>query len=212
MAVRLVRTPPAHVFKVIIVGNVGVGKTCLQLRATNTSWMPTHGCVGIDFKNMSLVVDGLEVRLQVWDTAGQERFLGMGKRFFQDWHAALMVYDITDRESFEDLHAWRDRVMSSGSVEDAFVAVVASKLDRADHASVTTAEAQALCRRWELPLFATSSKRSQGVHELFRATAVHLVDRVLPNKRWSAMRKAWCTVVARGMRRTGTRPSKCTLQ
>lgn len=95
-------------YKVIIVGNSGVGKTCLALAFGDGAFPETTDpTIGVDFKEKSVKVDSEIVRLQLWDTAGQERFRqSMTSRYYRDVHAVLLVYDITNQSSFNKLNTW----------------------------------------------------------------------------------------------------------
>ena len=101
--------------KLLMIGDSGVGKTCLLLRYANDSFSPTFiTTIGIDFKIKTVPIDNHVVKLQIWDTAGQERFRTITTSYFRGAQGILLVYDVTDRGSFENvsnwMSAWRVRV------------------------------------------------------------------------------------------------------
>ena len=85
----------------------GVGKTCLLLRYANDSFSPTFiTTIGIDFKIKNIQLDGKRIKLQIWDTAGQERFRTITTSYFRGAQGILLVYDVTDRQSFVSIRNW----------------------------------------------------------------------------------------------------------
>ena len=96
-----------YLFKLLLIGNSSVGKSSLLFRFCENVWddnfVPT---IGVDFKLKTLEVNGKKVKLQIWDTAGQERFKNITSSYYRGGNGVLVVYDITDRESFENLTSW----------------------------------------------------------------------------------------------------------
>ncbi|XP_022275954.1 ras-related protein Rab-26 isoform X2 [Canis lupus baileyi] len=92
-------------FKVMLVGDSGVGKTCLLVRFKDGAFLAGTfiSTVGIDFRNKVLDVDGVKVKLQIWDTAGQERFRSVTHAYYRDAHALLLLYDVTNKASFDNI-------------------------------------------------------------------------------------------------------------
>ena len=90
--------------KLLMIGDSGVGKTCLLLRYANDSFSPTFiTTIGIDFKIKNIEVDGKRIKMQIWDTAGQERFQSLGMAFYRGADACVLVYNITNSKSFQKL-------------------------------------------------------------------------------------------------------------
>ena len=90
-----------------MIGNSGVGKSCLLIRFTDDTWSDSYvTTIGVDFKIKTLDVDGKSVKLQIWDTAGQERFRNIISSYYSGAQWIMLVYDITDLESFQNLNSW----------------------------------------------------------------------------------------------------------
>ena len=103
--------------KLLMIGDSGVGKTCLLLRYANDSFSPTFiTTIGIDFKIKNIDVDGKRVKLQIWDTAGQERFRTITTSYFRGAQGILLVYDVTDRRSFESIRNWISQIQQHADV------------------------------------------------------------------------------------------------
>uniref|UniRef100_A0A8C9W9D4 small monomeric GTPase n=1 Tax=Scleropages formosus TaxID=113540 RepID=A0A8C9W9D4_SCLFO len=95
-------------FKVMLVGDSGVGKTCLLVRFKDGAFLAGSfiSTVGIDFRNKVLNLDGVKIKLQIWDTAGQERFRSVTHAYYRDAQALLLLYDVTNKKSFDNIQAW----------------------------------------------------------------------------------------------------------
>ncbi|GAN11350.1 conserved hypothetical protein [Mucor ambiguus] len=117
--------------KVVILGSQGVGKTSLVVRYIDKTFSPNStSTIGASFMTKKQTVDNCKVRLQIWDTAGQERFRAMAPMYYRGAQAALLVYDITSQESFEELSSWIEE-LKRNMTEDLVIVVAANKLDLA---------------------------------------------------------------------------------
>lgn len=95
-------------FKVMLLGDSAVGKTCVLVRFKDGAFLGGNfiATVGIDFRNKVVTVDNAKVKLQIWDTAGQERFRSVTHAYYRDAQALLLLYDITSKSSFDNIRAW----------------------------------------------------------------------------------------------------------
>ncbi|MCQ6473241.1 GTP-binding protein, partial [Vibrio parahaemolyticus] len=97
----------AYLFKYIIIGDTGVGKSCLLLQFTDKRFQPVHDLtIGVEFGARMITIDGKQIKLQIWDTAGQERFRAVTRSYYRGAAGALMVYDITRRSTYNHLSSW----------------------------------------------------------------------------------------------------------
>ncbi|KAG8013643.1 Ras-related protein Rab-15 [Nibea albiflora] len=98
-------------FRLLMLGDSGVGKTCMLRRFTESEFDPSHiSTIGVDFKMKTLEIDGVKVRVQIWDTAGQERYQTITKQYYRRAQGIIFVYDITNRPSFQHLAKWASDV------------------------------------------------------------------------------------------------------
>uniref|UniRef100_A0A8P4KAE5 small monomeric GTPase n=1 Tax=Dicentrarchus labrax TaxID=13489 RepID=A0A8P4KAE5_DICLA len=98
-------------FRLLLLGDSGVGKTCLLCRFTDNEFHPSHiSTIGVDFKMKTLVIDGIKVRIQIWDTAGQERYQTITKQYYRRAQGIFLVYDITSERSFQHIMKWASDV------------------------------------------------------------------------------------------------------
>ena len=123
-----------YLFKVLMIGNSGVGKSCLLLRFADDRFeesnMPT---IGVDFKIRTIESDDKVCKLQIWDTAGQERFKTITSAYYRGTHGIMVTYDVTDRDSFNAVHTWMaeaDKYIPSNN--NVIKILIGNKTDKAD--------------------------------------------------------------------------------
>ncbi|XP_068919134.1 ras-related protein Rab-26 isoform X2 [Petaurus breviceps papuanus] len=134
-------------FKVMLVGDSGVGKTCLLVRFKDGAFLAGTfiSTVGIDFRNKVLNVDGVKVKLQIWDTAGQERFRSVTHAYYRDAHALLLLYDVTNRASFDNIRAWLTEIHEYAQ-KDVVLMLLGNKVDSTQERVVKREDGEKLAK------------------------------------------------------------------
>ncbi|XP_032316078.1 ras-related protein Rab-26 isoform X1 [Camelus ferus] len=134
-------------FKVMLVGDSGVGKTCLLVRFKDGAFLAGTfiSTVGIDFRNKVLNVDGTKVKLQIWDTAGQERFRSVTHAYYRDAHALLLLYDVTNKASFDSIQAWLAEIQEYAQ-HDVVLMLLGNKVDSAQERVVKREDGEKLAK------------------------------------------------------------------
>ena len=165
-----------YIFKVLLKGNSDVGKSSLILRYVDQIWndvfVPT---IGVDFKVKSLEIDKKTVKMQIWDTAGQERFRNVISSYFKGAHGILLIYDITNKESFKELENWLGEVERNAS-NQVLKILLGNKCDLDDKREITKDEGEAFAMRNGMQFMETSAKVNTNVNEAFEALARIMVD------------------------------------
>ncbi|XP_056633505.1 ras-related protein Rab-43 [Diorhabda sublineata] len=166
-------------FKIVIVGECGTGKTCVVQRFKNGTFIERHGnTIGVDFSMKTVVVDNKKVKLQIWDTAGQERFRTITQSYYRSANGVIIVYDITKRSSFLSVTKWVEEVKrySGNSV---LLAVVGNKADLETLREVEFEEAEGICQYMPDVLFVleASAKSNSNIEEAFMYLATELKRR-----------------------------------
>eukprot|EP00624_Nannochloropsis_granulata_P001086 evm.model.NODE_1488_length_24496_cov_18.726200.7 len=165
--------------KLLMIGDSGVGKTCLLLRYANDSFSPTFiTTIGIDFKIKNLELDGKRIKLQIWDTAGQERFRTITTSYFRGAQGILLVYDVTDRRSFESIRNWVGQIQQHADVHVNKI-LIGNKCDMTPQRVVTTEEGQTLANDFGIQFFETSAKNDINVEKSFVTIAREVKNRML---------------------------------
>ncbi|XP_053220638.1 ras-related protein Rab-26 [Podarcis raffonei] len=172
-------------FKVMLVGDSGVGKTCLLVRFKDGAFLAGSfiSTVGIDFRNKVLNVDGVKVKLQIWDTAGQERFRSVTHAYYRDAHALLLLYDVTNRTSFDNIQAWLTEIHEYAK-QDVVLMLLGNKVDSTQERVVKREDGEKLAKEYGVPFMETSAKSGLNVDLAFTAIAKELKHRSmkLPNE------------------------------
>ena len=155
--------------KIVFIGNSAVGKTSIINQYTFGSSSEDHQpTVGIDFFAKAINVNGKQIRLQIWDTAGQEKFKSLIPSYVRSSTVAVFVFDITSRESFEELEKWYKMVIELASPS---IIVVGNKSDLADERTVSTEEGQKYAESLSAQYIETSARTPSNIDELFMLAA-----------------------------------------
>jgi len=160
-----------YLFKFIIIGDEAVGKTCLLLQFTDKRYRTTHQVtVGVEFGSRMVEIAGKLIKLQCWDTAGQDRFRSIVRSYYRGAAGALLVYDITRRDSFEHISQWLQEARANADPE-LVITLVGNKCDMVAERQVSYEEGHAFAQRNGLHFLETSAVRGQMVDEAFTVTA-----------------------------------------
>ena len=155
-----------YLYKLLIIGESGVGKTCLLLRFTEDSFTANHlTTIGIDFKIKLINLENKLIKLQIWDTAGQERFRTITKTYYKGAHGIILTYDVTDQNSFKNIRNWIKQIEANAQTNVCKV-LVGNKCDKDDR-KVSYEEGQKLAEANNMPFYETSAKTNQNVNEVF---------------------------------------------
>ncbi|XP_060057439.1 ras-related protein Rab-13 isoform X1 [Erinaceus europaeus] len=168
-----------HLFKLLLIGDSGVGKTCLIIRFAEDNFNSTYiSTIGIDFKIRTVDIEGKKIKLQVCpeifhffrDTAGQERFKTITTAYYRGAMGIILVYDITDEKSFENIQNWMKSIKENASAGVERL-LLGNKCDMEAKRKVQREQADKLAREHGIRFFETSAKSSTNVDEAFSSLA-----------------------------------------
>lgn len=164
--------------KSIIIGDSGVGKSSLLYRYAEQDWNPHYiATIGVDFKVLTFERQNKVVKLQLWDTAGQERFRTITHSYYRGAHSIMIVFDITNRETFDNVAVWMQDVKKFAN-QTAPMLLVGNKADCEQHREVPSSEAEALAESLGCKYMETSAKDDKAVEGSFE----YLVDKCLEQR------------------------------
>ncbi|KAJ2160124.1 Ras- protein Rab-2A [Coemansia sp. RSA 552] len=168
----------AYLFKYIIIGDTGVGKSCLLLQFTDHRFLPSHDLtIGVEFGARIVSVDKKNIKLQIWDTAGQESFRSITRSYYRGAVGALLVYDITRRDTFEHVATWLEDVRKHSNTETTII-LIGNKCDLEAKRSVSREEGQKFASDNDLYFIETSAKTANNVEQAFVQTAQDIYEKV----------------------------------
>lgn len=172
----MARTNASYDFliKLLLIGDSGVGKSCLLLRFSDDSFTTSFiTTIGIDFKIKTIELDGKRIKLQIWDTAGQERFRTITTAYYRGAMGILLVYDVTDDQSFQNIRNWI-RNIEQHAADNVDKILIGNKCDMESAKAVTKAQGQALADEYSIKFFETSAKNNINVTEAFTSIATDI--------------------------------------
>ncbi|KAJ3195396.1 GTP-binding protein of the rab [Irineochytrium annulatum] len=166
-----------YLFKLLLIGDSGVGKSCLLLRFADDTYTESYiSTIGVDFKIRTIELEGKTVKLQIWDTAGQERFRTITSTYYRGAHGIIVVYDVTDQDTFNNVKQWLQEIDRYAS-EGVNKLLVGNKSDLVAKKVVDAKAAQEFADQLQIPFLETSAKNSSNVEQAFLTMAKQIKDR-----------------------------------
>jgi len=167
-----------YLFKLLLIGDSGVGKSCLLLRFADNTYTDSYiSTIGVDFKIRTLDIDGKTVKLQIWDTAGQERFRTITSSYYRGAHGIIVVYDVTDKVSFNNVKQWLGEI-DRYACQSVNKLLVGNKADLVEKKVVEFNEAKEFADSLGISFLETSAKSAHNVEEAFLTMTRQIKERV----------------------------------
>ena len=164
-------------FKILTIGESGVGKTCLLLRYTDNKFVKNHlTTIGIDFKAKILHIAGKSIKLKILDTAGQERFRNITQQYYKGADGIILVYDVTDRSSFDKVSEWMVQIKNYTKTDNIGIILLGNKVD-VEPRDVKQEEGQELAKKYNIKYYETSAFSNYNVDESFWALTEEIMQK-----------------------------------
>ncbi|KAK9155355.1 hypothetical protein Sjap_002835 [Stephania japonica] len=181
MAISSEEQTEDYLFKIVLIGDSAVGKSNLLGRfARNEFHSNSKSTIGVEFQTQKMDIDGKEVKAQIWDTAGQERFRAVTSAYYRGAVGALVVYDISRRQTFDSIGRWLNELHTHSDMNVVTI-LVGNKSDLRDAREVSTDEGKALAEAQGLFFMETSALDSSNVASAFQ-TVVREIYNILSRK------------------------------
>ncbi len=166
-----------HTFKILTIGESGVGKTCILRRFVEDKFLKNHlATIGIDFRTKNIIVDGVQVKLKIWDTAGQERFRNITNQYYKGADGIILVYDVTDRTSFEKIREWMNQIKQNTTEDEIGLVLLGNKCD-ADLRDVYENDGIELGKELGIQYFESSAMNNINISESFNYLAKQILSK-----------------------------------
>ena len=170
------------IFKTLLIGDANVGKSNLLLRYVKNEFVPDmKSTVGVEFGSKILKIFGINIKVQIWDTAGQERYRSVTSSYYKGSKGVLIVYDISNYNSFESVDRWINEFRMK-SDENSAIVLVGNKNDNEELRKVTIEEGEEKAKKYNLGFFETSAKDGKNVDEAFKCLFEKVVENYKKNK------------------------------
>ena len=167
-----------YLLKYIIIGDAAVGKSNLLLRFAQNDFKAEYQLtIGVEFGAKNIDINNKKFRLQIWDTAGQENYRSITRAYYKNSVCAILVYDISSRESFEHISNWIEDCLAQ-SPKTVFMVLVGNKSDLNESRKVSFQEGQEMAKNNHLMFFETSAKTGENVDKIFEDSAKEISNKI----------------------------------
>ena len=158
------------VFKVLLLGDSEVGKSCFLMRYSENVFIENYiTTIGLDYKLKTVKLDtGKTIKVQLWDTAGQDKYRTIAKNYYKGSHGILLLYDITKQSSFDNIREWVRDIKEEVN-EKAILFLIGNKIDMEDQRKIPKEKGVELAEEFKIPFFEASAKSGENVDEVFKA-------------------------------------------
>ena len=158
---------PSITFKILTIGESGVGKTCILRRFVENKFLKNHlATIGIDFKTKTLNINNQEIKLKIWDTAGQERFRNITTQYYKGADGIVLVYDVTEESSYDKIRDWMEQILYNTQRDDIGLVLLGNKCDM-EPRTVTEEQGNKMAEELKISYFETSALNGQGIKDAF---------------------------------------------
>ena len=157
------------VYKVLLLGDSTVGKTCFLLRYCDKTFQEAHlSTIGLDYRLKTMTLEnGKNIKLQIWDTAGQDRFRAITKNYYKGANGIILIYDVTNLQSYENVKNWIAQIKEEAN-QNVLIYLAGNKIDVSEDLRVVkTEDGKKIADEFKLPFYETSAKSGINVNKIF---------------------------------------------
>ena len=172
----------SNVFKILTIGDGGVGKTSILRRYVENKFIKHHlSTIGIDFLSKTVTIKDKEIKLKIWDTAGQERYRNITSHIYKDADGIILVFDVTSEDSFNQITDWMEQIKNNVSKEEINLILIGNKCDLEER-MVEKERGEEMAEKLKIKYYETSALTGQGINEAFEGLAKQIFKNKNPNE------------------------------
>ena len=172
-------TSPSKSYKVLLLGNSSVGKTCILIRFSEDTFNDNYEVtIGLNYRIKTITLDNTPIKMQIWDTSGEEKFKAIAKNFYRGAHGVLLVYDICQKNSFLDVKSWIEQIIENADNDDIVMILCGNKCDNEKERKISKEEGENLAKNYGIPFFECSAKNNFNINEIFETMAQKIYTKV----------------------------------
>ena len=166
--------PPSY--KILLLGDSTVGKTCFLLRYTDDTFLDLHmATIGLDYRLKTMILDDQKmVKVQLWDTAGQDKFRAITRNYYKGARGIILIYDVTNIKSYENIKKWINEIKDEIS-DKVTIILIGNKIDNVVQRKITKEQGEKLASDYNVAFFETSAKTGEGINE----SVLYLVKKIM---------------------------------
>ena len=166
-----------HTFKILTIGESGVGKTCILRRFVENKFLKNHlATIGIDFRTKVLHIYGKDIKLKIWDTAGQERYHNITSQIYKGADGIILVFDVNEEISFTKIKDWIEQIKSNVSQEEISLILLGNKCDIEERA-ISKEQGQEMANSLNVNYYETSALNGTGINEAFEGLTKEIMKK-----------------------------------
>ena len=170
-------TDTIHCFKILTIGESGVGKTCILRRFVENKFLKNHlATIGIDFETKNIEIDGTPIKLKIWDTAGQERFRNITNQYYKGADGIILVFDVTDQKSFEKIKEWMSQIKANTQADQIGLVLLGNKCD-IEPRTISKNDGEELGKELGIEYYETSAMKGDGIAQAFEFLAKNILTK-----------------------------------
>ena len=168
------KEPP--LYKILLLGDATVGKTCFLLRYTDDTFLDLHmATIGLDYRLKTMILENHKiVKVQLWDTAGQDKFRAITRNYYKGARGIILIYDVTNIKSYENIKKWINEIKEEIS-EKVSIVLIANKIDNEPERKISREQGEKLAKDNDVTFFEASAKTGEGVNE----SVFYLVQKIV---------------------------------
>ena len=166
-------------YKVLLLGNSYVGKTCILIRYSEDSFKENYDVtIGLNYRIKTMTIENNPVKMQIWDTSGEEKFKAIAKNFYRGAHGVLLVYDICEKNSFLDVKSWIEQIIENSDNDDIVMILCGNKCDNEKERKISKEEGENLAKSYGIPFFECSAKNNININEIFNTMGQKIYTKI----------------------------------